>query len=119
MAVARTIQSVTERLASPADLTRLLERLSVERGRSVTPAASAEAQVGLLLARIGLLTDALRDAPDNDTATLAARLALSDLARIAAQFRARTNGIGASLDTVREQLREALAASDAAPEPPA
>ena len=109
---------MNERLATPADLTRLLERLGVERERALTPVAAADAQVERLLARIGLLADALRDAPQNDTATLAARLLLADLGQVAAQFRARTNGIRASLEIAREEISAALDAPGAPPQPP-
>jgi hypothetical protein len=90
------------------DLTRLLERFSVEHGRDRTTVQAGDAQVELLIARITLLTEALRHAEATDAARLAERMLLADLAQVTAQFRGRTNGIRAALETAIEEVRAAL-----------
>jgi hypothetical protein len=106
-------------LVTADDLTRLLEQLAVERGQAQTPAQAGDAQVELLVARITLLTEALRGAAGGDAARLAARLLVADLAQVTAQFRGRTNGIRASLESAVEEMRAALVAARAAADPPA
>jgi DNA anti-recombination protein RmuC len=108
---------VAERFSAD-DLTRLLERLTVERGGSQTPTQAGDAQVEALCARITLLTDALRDAEASDASRLAARMLLADLAQVTAQFRGRANGIRASLEAAVEQMRTALDADRLTPGPP-
>ena len=88
------------------DLTTLFERLDVRRARA--RASSADAQIDVLLARVATLTVALGAAPPNDTAHLASRLLLDDLAMIAEHFRSRTNAMRASLTSALDNLREAL-----------
>jgi hypothetical protein len=103
---------------SADDLTRLLERLGVERSQAQMPAQAGEAQVEILVARITLLTEALRGAEASDTARLAARMLLADLAQVTAQLRGRTNGIRASLATAAEDMRAALGTERLPSEPP-
>jgi DNA anti-recombination protein RmuC len=110
---------VADPLVTAGDLTRLLEQLAIERGQAQTPAQAGEAQVELLAARITLLTEALRGAEASDAARLAARLLVADLAQLTAQFRARTNGIRASLESAVEEMRAAIGTERAAPDPPA
>ena len=105
-------------LVTADDLTRLLEQLAVERGQAQTSAQAGDAQVEMLVARIKLLTEALRGAAAGDAARLASRLLVADLSQVTAQFRGRTNGIRASLESAVAEMRAALAASRAA-DPPA
>jgi hypothetical protein len=106
---------VTDRLVTAEDLTRLLERLAIERGHAQTGAQASDAQIELLVARITLLTEALRGAAAGDAARLAARLLVADLAQVTAQFRGRTNGIRTTLESAVEEMRAALGAAHAAP----
>jgi hypothetical protein len=110
---------VADPLVKVDDLTRLLEQLAVERGHAQTPAQAGDAQVELLVARITLLTEALRGAAGGDAVRLAARLLVADLAQVTAQFRGRTNGIRASLESAVEEMRAALATGRAGADPPA
>ena len=107
-----------ERLTAEG-LTQLLERLSVARGGTLTPAQAADDQVEALCARITLLTEALRDVEPGEAARLASRLLLTDLAQVTALFRARANGIGASLDAAVEQMRSPLNGDRFSPDPSA
>jgi hypothetical protein len=92
------------------ELTDLLERFRPERAAGkAAPPEITEAQVQLLLARIGAFTDALRGAESNEPARLAMRVALNDLATIAAQFRGRTNTMRAALEPALADLRNARA----------
>ena len=93
-------------------LTALLGRLAIERAGSLGPTEITQAQVDLLLARIGALTEALRDAASNDSTRLAARLLIADLALVAGQFRGSTNAMRASLSVTLDELKRALAQSD-------
>ena len=61
-----------------------------------------------------MLTDALRVAPANDVARLAARVLLDDLTMAAVQFRGDTNAMRGSLTGALEQLRTAIEAIDKA-----
>jgi hypothetical protein len=99
------------------DLTRLLERFSVEHGRDQTAVQAGNAQIELLIARITLLTEALRQAEVTDATRLAERMLLADLSQVTAQFRGRTNGIRASLETAIEEMRAALGTNRAPAEP--
>ena len=110
---------MTNPLATTDDLTRLLEQLAVERGQAQTGAQASDVQIELLVARIKLLTEALRDAAAGDAARLAARLLVADLAQVIAQFRGRTNGIRAALESAVEEMRAALGTARAAPDQPA
>ena len=92
------------------DLTTLLERLDVQQSRAGASSEIAAAQIDLLLARIATLTVALGTVPSNDTAHLASRLLLDDLAMVAAQFRGRAGSMRASLTSALDDLREALEA---------
>lgn len=104
---------------TPDDLTTLLERFRIERGTASTAGEAADAQLQILMARIAELTAALREAPDNGTATLGARLLLADLAQVAGQFRGRATETGASLASALDQIAEALRAIGPPPAPPA
>ena len=103
-----TIFPVADPLVTADDLTRLLERFSVEHGRDRTAGQAGDAQVELLVARITLLTEALRHAEATDATRLAERMLLADLAQVTAQFRGRTNGIRGALETAIEEMRAAL-----------
>jgi hypothetical protein len=96
---------VPNRALTPDELTPLLERFRPERARGKTPSEISDAEVQLLLARIAALTDALHDAEPNETARLASRILLSDLAVLAAQFRGRANAMRTSLAKALEELR--------------
>jgi DNA anti-recombination protein RmuC len=95
-------------MSSPEDLTMLLERLDVQRAGAKSPSEIADAQVERLLARVAALTGALRAASQNDTARLASRVLLDDLALVAAQFRGNANDMRASLSSALDDLRGAL-----------
>ncbi len=94
------------------DLTTLFERLGVQRAGAKTASEVTDVQVERLLARVAVLTDALRVAPATDTAGLASRVLLDDLALVTAQFRGNANDIRASLSSVLDDLRIALGAID-------
>jgi hypothetical protein len=90
------------------ELTDLLERFRPGRAAGkAAPAEITEAQVQLLFARVAALTDALRGAESNEAARLAMRVALNDLATIAAQFRGRTNMMRAALAKALADVRDA------------
>ena len=110
---------VSDPLVTADDLTRLLEQLTIERGRAQTGAQASDAQIELLIARIKLLTEALRGAASGDAARLAARLLVVDLAQVTAQFRGRTNGIRAALESAVEEMRAVLGPARATPDQPA
>jgi hypothetical protein len=109
---------VADPLVTADDLTRLLEQLAIERGHAQTGAQASDAQIELLVARITLLTEALRGAAAGDAARLAARLLVADLAQVTAQFRGRTNWIRAALESAIEEMRAALGPARAAPDQP-
>jgi phage-related baseplate assembly protein len=90
------------------DLTALLDRLALQRARAKTPAEAAAAQVEFLIARIALFTDVLRRAEANEAARLTARMLLSDLAQVAAQFRGSATAMHASLETSLNDLRSVI-----------
>lgn len=91
-----------ERTLTFDELTQLLERFSSERAGGKTIEEVNEAQVRLVLARIGAFTDMLRGAKPDEAARLVSRMLLSDLAAIAVHFRGRAN-------TMRVPLAKALA----------
>ena len=108
------IPHVPDRTSTAEDLTALLERLRLQPAGASTPSEVTRAQLDLLLARIGSLTEALRNADRNETTRLASRLLLSDLALVAAQFRGSANAMSASLSHALEGLTRALAQLDVA-----
>lgn len=91
-----------------AELTEILERFAVERAGGRAAEEIVEAQTQLLLARIAALTEVLRGATPNDTAHLASRLLVSDLAGVAAQFRGRANGMRSLLAKALVDVRDGL-----------
>ena len=104
-------------LVTADDLTRLLERFTVEHGRAQTAAQAGDAEIELLVARMTLLTEALRDAEPTDATRLAERMLLADLAQVTARFRGRTNGIRAALEAAVDEMRVALGTDRTAPGP--
>jgi hypothetical protein len=95
---------------SPDDLTGLLERCRLHAAGGKSPDEVTQVELDLLLARIDLLTTALRSAGTNETARLAMRLLLADVGLVAAQLRGRTNVLRDSLAGASEGLPGALAA---------
>jgi hypothetical protein len=103
---------VPERPLAADDLTALLERLRIQPAGTKTPSEVTQAQLDLLLARIGSLTSALRDGASPETERLAARLLLSDLALATAQFRAGANAVSVSLSSALDGLHAVLDAAE-------
>ena len=103
------ISHVADRASTTGELTALLERLRVQPAGANTPADVTRAQLDVLLARIGSLTDALRGAEPNETTRLASRLLINDLAAVAAQFRGDANAMRASLASALDGVANALA----------
>jgi len=87
------------------DLTALLERFRSDRVGARPAAEVSEAQLQLLLARMAALTDTLREAEPSETARLASRLLMNDLAAVADQFRGRANTMRAALAKALKDLR--------------
>ncbi len=97
-----------DRTISPNDLILLLERVRLpSAGAKPTSDVTLE-QVDALIARIASLTDALRGAADDETAQVASRILIGDLAMVAAQFRGRANELVAALTRAREDIRAEL-----------
>ena len=109
------IPHVSDSASTVADLTALLERIRLQPAGAKTPAEVNRVQLDLLLARIGLLTEALRGAAGNETTRLATRMLLADLALVAGRFRGDTNATSAALSGALEGIARALAQSDASP----
>jgi hypothetical protein len=95
---------------SPDDLTDLLERCRLQAAGGKSPDEVTQGELDLLLARIDLLTSALRAAEANETARLATRLLLLDVGLVAAQLRGRVNVLRDSLTGASEAFTVALAA---------
>jgi hypothetical protein len=68
----------------------------------------SQAQLDLVLARMNALIALLREAAPSDTARLAERLLLADLAFVAARFRAEANAASASLERTLDGVREVV-----------
>lgn len=96
------------------ELTELIAGFPLERAGTRTLEAITQAQVQQLFEGIEALSALLRGASSNETARLASRMLLRELTAVAAHFRGRANVLGPSLANARTQLREALAACDAA-----
>jgi len=103
----------------PSDLAAILTRLRLQPADLTSPAAAAEGQVELLLARVGALTDALRAEPDalrspdaaaraREEFQTAARLLLADLGFVASHLRGQTNALSDSLTGALRRLHDAL-----------
>jgi hypothetical protein len=97
---------------SPSDLLALLDRLKLRPAGDQLPPEATRTHLTFLLARIELLTAALREAEPGATTQLAMRLLLSDLEIVAAQFRADTNAVGASIANVIDAADAVLRNSD-------
>jgi hypothetical protein len=100
--------TVIDRTFTADDLTALLERFRLQQAGAKSTSEVTQAQTDLLLGRIASLTDALRTAESGDTADLASRLLINDLALVAASLRARANEISASLTLALEGVRGEL-----------
>jgi hypothetical protein len=98
---------------TPEALVALLERFPLEDAIGKPRPEATDAHLQLLLARIGALTDAIRASGADDSARLAWRLMLNDLAACAAQFRARTNDLRPAVAQALEELRDAVGRCDA------
>jgi hypothetical protein len=95
---------VPDRAILPNDLILLLERLRLPpAGAKPTSDVTLE-QVDVLIARIASLTEVLRGAAEDETAQLASRMLMSDLALVAAQFRGRANELVAALTRARDDI---------------
>ena len=91
--------------ASIDDLTALLQQLRLQQPGAKSTSEATQAQIDLLLARIALLTDTLRDAEWSEPSRAAARLLLADLAMVSAQFRGNANSISERLAGTLETVR--------------
>jgi len=99
---------VSDRVTLPDDLILLLERLLVQSaGVKSTPDVTRE-QVDVLITRIAALTDALRGAAEDNTAKIASRMLIADLAAVTAQFRGRANELSEVLTRALDNLRKEL-----------
>lgn len=103
---------MSDRVSTVADLTALLDRIRLQPAGTKTPAEVNRVQLDLLLARIGLLTEALRGAVQNETTRLATRMLLADLALVAGQFRGDANATSAALTAAVDGIARALAQLD-------
>ena len=97
---------------NPASLVELLERMPLERAGGKTIDETSQTQAQHVLARIAALTDTMRRSESNETARLASRLLLDDLATVAALFRARANEISVLLTKGLDDLQQVLVRSD-------
>ena len=101
-----------DRAISPEELILLLERLRrPSAGEKHAPDVTLE-QVDVLLARIASLTEALRDAKEDETAQLTSRILIGDLALVTAQFRGRANELAGALSRARDDIRGELDNTD-------
>ena len=98
-----------ERTLTIDELTGLLERFPLDRAGGRTSEDMSDAHVQHLLKRIAAVTDAIRGLESSETTRLASRVLLDDLATVAAQFRGRANGAGASLAKALDALQHVLA----------
>ena len=97
-----------DRAISPDELILLLEGLRLPlAGEKPAPDVTLE-QVDVLLARIASLTEALRGAEEDETAQLASRILIGDLALVTAQFRGRANELAEALTRARVDIRGEL-----------
>lgn len=108
------IHEVPDSARPSHDLTALLERLRLQPAGPASLSEVNRAQLDLLLARIASLTEALRDAPSDETSRLAARLLLADLSSVAAQFRGRANDIAGALTRALDGIRSGFESTDPA-----
>jgi hypothetical protein len=93
---------------SPDDLILLLERVRLPSAGAKPSSDVTLEQLDALIARIASLTDALRGAAEDETAQLASRMLIGDLALVASQFRGRANDLVAALTRARDDLRVEL-----------
>jgi hypothetical protein len=100
-----------EAAATGSNLAHLLQQLRLQQP-SATTADAGQAQLDLLLGRVSMLTDALRQAPDDDASRTAARLVLADLSMVAARLRGDVALTSERLNTVLEQVRSLLESGD-------
>ncbi|MDA1183139.1 MAG: hypothetical protein O2930_00670 [Acidobacteria bacterium] len=96
---------MADRAISSDDLVRLLEQRHLPPAGATHTADVTREQVDILIARIASLTEALRDAAEDDTARLASRMLLEDLALVVAQFRGRANELVDLLTRARDGIR--------------
>lgn len=107
-----------DRAISSDDLVRLLEQRHLPPAGAKPTADVTREQVDGLVARIASLTEALRGAEDDETAQLASRMLLEDLALVVAQFRGRANELVDSLAHARDGIgREADGADQSVSSP--
>jgi hypothetical protein len=96
------------------ELASLLESLKLSEARG-SGADTAREQADLLLARVDALTAALRRRPPGTISPegerLLARLALADIAALAASMRAAVHEIGTALERESEEARRAYEAA--------
>ena len=90
---------------SPADLAATLEALRLRPASVPTVAAAMQGQLELAFGRLAAVTELLRQETEwNEATRLAARLLLTDLGTISAQFRAEANEAAARLTRVLESI---------------
>ena len=97
-----------DRAISPDDLVRLLEQRHLPPGGAKHAEGVTHEQVDVLVARIASLTEALRGTRESQTAQLASRILLEDLALVVAQLRGRANELVESLTRAQDGIRESV-----------
>ena len=100
------------------DLPAVLRQLRLHQAGAQSPSEITQAQIELLLVRIGVITEALRGAEPNESSRSAMRLLLADVAMVSAQFRGNTSALGERLTRMLEHTRLALESVAAEPLPP-
>jgi len=101
--------SVTDAPLSPTVLAAALERLQLRPTGVDTVQAATQGQVELACARIAALTDLLRAGETwSDTTRVTARLLLTELGAVSAQFRATANEDAAALTQTLDSIRSLL-----------
>ena len=106
------IHQVAAHASTSDNLTALLESLRLQPAGAAPLSEVSRAQLDLLLARIALLTEALRQVQPEHTARLAERLLLADLGLVAAQFRGRANDTASALTRALDGIRSGLESTD-------
>ena len=104
---------VTDTPLSPAVLAAALERLQLRPTGVATVQAATQGQIELACARIAALTELLRaETIWSETTRITARLLLTELGAVSAQFRATANEdagtLTQTLDSIRSLLDRAL-----------
>ena len=100
---------VSDGPVSAGELIAVLERFQLRPAAVPAVDVAAQGQVELACARIAALTELLRrDTAWDETSRLTARLLLTDLGAVSAQFRAGANQSNAALTQVLDSIRTLL-----------